>query len=198
MTDTSLRERSKARRRAAIERAAWELFAERGYEATTIPDIAELAEVAPRTVTLYFPNKADLVLGHVRSAAGRREEALAAGQDTIEALRAWLVAEFEAVDGPTAAALCRVFAANPLLRGLQTVELAGAVERGRRALARELGLSDGALVVQLLTGAIVGALSAAIDARAAGHDVAEVTETALRVVRATVKAGAPPRRTAAR
>ncbi len=49
MAQTGLRERSKARRRTAIIRAAYELFAERGYDATTVADIAEAAEVAPRT-----------------------------------------------------------------------------------------------------------------------------------------------------
>src|SRR5579875_3747437 len=59
MTETGLRERSKARRREAIIRAAYELFAERGYHATTV---AEAAEVAPRTVAMYFPAKQDIAL----------------------------------------------------------------------------------------------------------------------------------------
>jgi hypothetical protein len=62
MTQTGLRERSKARRQAAIIRAAYELFAERGYDATTVADIAEAAEVAPRTVAMYFPAKQDIAL----------------------------------------------------------------------------------------------------------------------------------------
>src|ERR1700735_659292 len=62
MAEIGLRERSKARRRAAIIRAAYELFAERGYDATTVADIAEAAEVAPRTVAMYFPAKQDIAL----------------------------------------------------------------------------------------------------------------------------------------
>src|ERR1700683_522526 len=62
MAETGLRERSRARRRAAIIRAAYELFAERGYDATTVADIAEAAEVSPRTVAMYFPAKQDIAL----------------------------------------------------------------------------------------------------------------------------------------
>ncbi|MFD9701311.1 helix-turn-helix domain-containing protein [Lentzea sp. NPDC059081] len=56
-----LRERSKARRRRLILHTALRLFTERGYDRTTIADIAEAAEVAPRTVTGYFPSKLDFI-----------------------------------------------------------------------------------------------------------------------------------------
>jgi AcrR family transcriptional regulator len=58
----SLRERQKARTRAAIQAQAIRLFREQGYEATTIEQIAEAAEVAPSTCFRYFPAKEDLVL----------------------------------------------------------------------------------------------------------------------------------------
>src|SRR3954452_22910019 len=50
-----LRQRKKESSRRAIEDAAWELFAEKGYEETSINDIAERADVAPRTFLRYFP-----------------------------------------------------------------------------------------------------------------------------------------------
>jgi AcrR family transcriptional regulator len=59
---TSLRELKKARTRAAIQREAMRLFRERGYEATTIEQIAQAAEVAHTTVFRYFPTKEDLVM----------------------------------------------------------------------------------------------------------------------------------------
>jgi AcrR family transcriptional regulator len=52
-----LRQRKKEESRRAIEDAAWELFAEKGYEETSINDIAERADVAPRTYFRYFPSK---------------------------------------------------------------------------------------------------------------------------------------------
>ena len=56
-----LRERKKQRTRETIVRVAHELFAERGYDATTIADIAEAADIAPRTFFGYFPTKEDVV-----------------------------------------------------------------------------------------------------------------------------------------
>jgi AcrR family transcriptional regulator len=56
-----LRERKKQRTREAIVEAAFELFDERGFDGTTIADIAEAAEIAPRTFFSYFPSKDDVV-----------------------------------------------------------------------------------------------------------------------------------------
>ena len=57
-----LRERKKAKTRAAIQHEAIRLFSEQGYEATTIEQIAEVVEIAPSTFFRYFRAKEDLVL----------------------------------------------------------------------------------------------------------------------------------------
>ncbi|MBE1532713.1 acyl-CoA-like ligand-binding transcription factor [Actinomadura algeriensis] len=59
---SGLRERKKARTRALIQATALRLFRERGYEATTVEQIARAAEVAHTTVFRYFPTKEDLVV----------------------------------------------------------------------------------------------------------------------------------------
>jgi AcrR family transcriptional regulator len=59
---TTLRERKKARTKTAIQRHALRLFAEQGYHATTVEQVAEAAEVAASTVFRYFPTKEDLAV----------------------------------------------------------------------------------------------------------------------------------------
>lgn len=57
-----LRERKKIKTREAIRTATYALIKEQGYDATTIEQIAERAEVSPSTVFRYFPTKEDIVL----------------------------------------------------------------------------------------------------------------------------------------
>jgi mycofactocin system transcriptional regulator len=47
----------------AIERAAFALFAERGFDATTIDDIAAAAGIGRRTLFRYYPSKNDIPWG---------------------------------------------------------------------------------------------------------------------------------------
>ncbi|MFE7609924.1 TetR/AcrR family transcriptional regulator [Streptomyces celluloflavus] len=62
-----LRERKKRRTRQLISDVATGLFLERGFDAVTVAEVAEAAEVAVNTVYNYFPAKEDLFLD--RSAA---------------------------------------------------------------------------------------------------------------------------------
>lgn len=57
-----LRERKKLKTRIAIRDATYRLIEEQGYEATTVEQIAEAAEVSASTVFRYFPTKEDIVL----------------------------------------------------------------------------------------------------------------------------------------
>ncbi|CAM5358712.1 TetR family transcriptional regulator [Streptomyces purpurascens] len=57
-----LRERKKIKTRQAIRGATYALIEEQGYDATTIEQIADRAEVSPSTVFRYFPTKEDIVI----------------------------------------------------------------------------------------------------------------------------------------
>ncbi|MEU9292023.1 TetR family transcriptional regulator [Streptomyces sp. NPDC048275] len=57
-----LRERKKQKTRERVRREAYRLFGEHGYEATTVDQIAEAAEISSSTFFRYFPTKEDVVI----------------------------------------------------------------------------------------------------------------------------------------
>jgi AcrR family transcriptional regulator len=88
--DLGRRERKKAQTRQALVDAAWELFQERGYSATTIDDITERVDVSPRTFFRYFPSKEAVVFADADDKSDVIAKALAdrpRGEPVLESIR---------------------------------------------------------------------------------------------------------------
>lgn len=86
----SRRERKKLQTRQALKTNALRLFAERGYDATTVQDITEAADVAPRTFFLHFASKEDVLIGDWRQdveAFGVALRARPADEDVLISVR---------------------------------------------------------------------------------------------------------------
>src|SRR6266545_6261256 len=87
---TGRRERKKQRTREALIDAAFTLFAEKGFEATTVEEIADKVDVSSRTFFRYFSSKEDVVLTFQEEQFAAMTAALAArpaGEPVITAMR---------------------------------------------------------------------------------------------------------------
>ncbi len=111
-----LRERKKQQTREKIARVALELFAERGYDHTTLADIAEAADVSPRTIFAYYQSKEDILFCEEGAFLDRLTQMLAerpAGTTTIDTIRGFL----SSIEPPDEEAMLRkrIVTSNPAL-----------------------------------------------------------------------------------
>jgi AcrR family transcriptional regulator len=160
-----LRERKKAKTRAAIREHALRLFRERGYSATTVEQIAAAAEVSPATFFRYFPTKEDVVL-----------------QDDLDVVTLEALEAQPAELGPIAAmraatkSMLAMLSPEELARLGETVELSMSVPEVRAravdeftrtidvvacALATRAGRDPDDFAARNVAGAIVGVIMAA-------------------------------------
>src|SRR5204863_7464233 len=59
---SGLRRRKRIRTKQMVQKEALRLFVDKGYDQTTVDDIAHAAAMSPRTFFRYFPSKEDVVL----------------------------------------------------------------------------------------------------------------------------------------
>jgi AcrR family transcriptional regulator len=96
----SLRERKKLATRRLLRRAALDLVAARGLSNVTVEDIAEAAEVSPRTFFNYFPTKEAALFGGDPDGAAQLRDRVACGvpgKSSLDVLRAVLAEDAEEI-----------------------------------------------------------------------------------------------------
>ena len=157
-----LRERKKARTRAAIREHALRLFREQGFYATTIEQIADAAEVSPATFFRYFPTKEDVVLQDdfdVISLAALRTQPPELGP----------IAAFRAAAAVTLASLSEADLARfretteltmkiPEIRARAIDEFVRTINQIADAVALRTGRGRAEFEVRTLAGAIIGVI----------------------------------------
>lgn len=176
-----LRETKREQTRAALADAALDLFAERGYDATTIADIAERAGVSPRTFFAHHPSKEhvlfaddDALLKSFTAALEQRP----AGQATLDAVREWLVALVATYDlaGEHKREDVRraVIGATPVLLAHQRQSLARLEDVLRAAVAADLGETPDDMRPRLVAATTAAALDATHPTDGEPREMAEV------------------------
>jgi AcrR family transcriptional regulator len=162
---SGLRERKKARTRAAIREHALRLFREQGYHATTVEQIAEAAEVSPSTFFRYFPTKEDVVLqDDVDIMTSEAFEAQPASLSPIAAFRAAAAQMFAALAPEELARLretTELTLTVPEVRARAMDELSRTIDQIAGSLARRTGRSPDDLAVRDTAGALIGVIMAA-------------------------------------
>lgn len=155
-----LRERKKAKTRAAIQKEALRLFKEQGYEATTVEQIAEAAEVSPSTFFRYFPTKEDVVFYDVLDPllikAYRKQPA---EMSPIQALRTAFGKVYKRLSAEELALQqerAELYFNTPELRARMLDDLFKAMEQIAEIIATRAGRSAGDLAVRTYAGAILG------------------------------------------
>jgi AcrR family transcriptional regulator len=178
-TETSklgLRERKKQQTRETIARVALSLFAERGYDETTLADIAEAADVSPRTIFAYYESKEDILFceegGYLNNLKQRLDER-PEGTTTVDALREF----FASLEGPDEEARLRkqIVSDTPSLQMRMSAEHAQLEPMLVESIARDLGAGPDdmrpLLIAASMTAAFMSVRDRLFEAEAGGEPI---------------------------
>jgi AcrR family transcriptional regulator len=159
-----LRERKKQQTRETIERVALKLFAERGYDETTLADIAEAADISPRTIFAYFESKDDILFCEEDSFLDRMKETLdrrPPGSTTVDALRDFI----SSFPPPDAQAMLRkkVIMVTPDLRMRMRAHLGQLEPLLVESIAKDLGAGPGDVRPRLIAASMTAAFATVRD-----------------------------------
>ncbi|WP_306334165.1 TetR/AcrR family transcriptional regulator [Streptomyces sp. KL118A] len=158
-----LRERKKLKTRIAIRDATYRLIREQGYEATTVEQIAEAAEVSPSTVFRYFPTKEDIVLtDEFDPFLEQQLRDRPADEPIVESLRVVLrrALSFDFSEKPEVTRLrTKLMTEVPAVRSrmLESMSVTGGILC--RSIAERTGRDPGDLEVRAFSMGLIGALT---------------------------------------
>ena len=166
----SLRERKRLATRRSLRRHALDLVAQRGFVHVTVEDIAEAADVSPRTFFNYFPSKEAALFGaDPDRLRAMRERVLhqAPGEPALDALRQVLVSEARRVtdelgelggDPQEMLRRMKVVRADPHLRAAQSAHMGSVESALAEAVAERLGMDPARDAYPALLAGIAGAV----------------------------------------
>src|SRR5262245_4738209 len=175
-----LRERKKARTRAAIRTEAMRLFRERGYAATTVEQIAAAADISPATFFRYYPTKEDVVLQDDLDVL--LPEAVEAQPPSLGPIAAVRAAVSQALSPMGPAELDRLqetitlSASVPEIRARAADEFTRTIEVMAVPLARRAGRSPDDPAVKHVAGAMIGVIWAATMVPPVSGDPADLVD----------------------
>jgi AcrR family transcriptional regulator len=155
-----LRERKKQRTRETIARAAHELFAERGYHATTLPDIAEAADVSTRTIFAYFPSKEDILFSDFAAMKDALAQALAErpeGEEALETVREFILFSHGTEKSELDKQLGRCVESDETLRSHLRARLAQVEDVIAAAIAKDIGAPENDLRPHVVAASLTAA-----------------------------------------
>jgi AcrR family transcriptional regulator len=163
--EIGLRERKKLKTRAAIQKEAMRLFLEKGFDATTIEEIAEAVEISPSTFFNYFPSKEDVVFeDDLDPLILTAFDALPAETHPVRRLRMAMQTVFAHLT-PEQDRIMRermqLMAATPELRGAMLSQFASIVDQIAHLLAPRVGRKRDDFAVHNIAGAVLGVLLSA-------------------------------------
>jgi AcrR family transcriptional regulator len=180
-----LRERKKLKTKAAIRKEAMRLFLEKGFDATTIEEIAAAVEISPSTFFNYFPTKEDVVFEDeldplILAAFDAQPE----GTNPIRAIRNAMLTVFRALT-PEQDRVMRermaLMTSTPSLRSAMLSQFADMVNQIAALVASRAGGSPSDFAIRNFAGALLGVMMSALLAAAQDPkaDLIEVADQAL-------------------
>jgi AcrR family transcriptional regulator len=159
-----LRERKKQRTRETIARVAVELFEQRGYEATTLADIADAADISTRTIFAYFPSKEDILFCDFPELKAAFAHALAerpGDKDALETVRDFVLSSLDhTVKDELRRRRERIIDSDETLRSHKRGRVAEIEELVAAAIARDLGAGEDDLRPRIVAASLIAAFEA--------------------------------------